>query len=115
MNGFCPQQSSLRKLDQVNFAIGFNQGVSSQLFENVAVVIVQLDIFTENKSGSLVMDDDRNVTVIGPAKIFDVSGFFKSSNGDCDVMGFFFKYRAVPWFWIVCPLRIGTIHSTQCL
>lgn len=61
----------------------------ANVLKDVAAAMVQLNKFTYNKSGSLVFDDDGNVTGLGPAKVFDGPAYVESFNGDCDPAFFY--------------------------
>lgn len=62
----------------------------ANVLKDVAGAMVQLNKFVYNQSGSLIFDDDGNVTGTGPAKVVDGPAWAESwREGDCNDSAFF--------------------------
>lgn len=60
--------------------------------KDIAAAMVQLNKFSYKQSGSLVFDEDGNVTGVGPAKVVHGPAWSESlDNDDCDDSSFFFE------------------------
>ena len=63
----------------------------TNVLKDVAGAIVQLNNFVYNQSGSLIFDDDGNVTGTGPAKVVDGPAWAQSVREDQSIDSAFFE------------------------